>query len=85
MKKDILNTRWGVVSVGLSTPFYAKLYRETCGIKYFYGIRDKKIRSKNGISLKKNIPCYYPDMSVPVLAVLYKFNRRLFIANGFSF
>ena len=30
--------------VGLSTPFYAKLYRETCGIKYFYGIRDQNLQ-----------------------------------------
>ena len=30
-----------------------------------FGIRDQKIESKNGISFKKNIPCYYPVISFP--------------------
>ena len=30
--------------VGLSTPFYVKLHRETRGIKYFYGIRDQNLQ-----------------------------------------
>ena len=48
----------------------AKLYRETRGIKYFYGMKDRNLQqfwdqgSKNWVKkrdqFEKNIPCYYP-------------------------